>query len=108
MMKESATELAGFQKKYLRGLAHGLKPIVYIGHKGLTESVAAALDQALLSHELVKAKFIDDKDKPFKTKTLKALEKAVGADVVGMIGHIAIFYRPNPDPQKRRISIPRS
>ncbi len=100
------TQLAGYQKKYLRGLAHGLKPIVLIGQKGLTASVTDALEQALMTHELVKAKFIDDKDRTFKAQTLEALEKATGGDMVGTIGHTAIFYRPHPDPQKRKISIP--
>lgn len=96
----------GYQNKYLKGLAHSLKPIVFIGHKGLTDAVADALDEALLAHELVKAKFTDDKDKEFKNLTVTALEKATGAHMVAMIGHTAIFYRPHPDSQKRKIVIP--
>ena len=100
------TKLVGYQRKYLRGLAHALKPIVLIGQKGLTVSVVEALNAALMTHELVKAKFIEDKDKDSKVKTLEILEKSTGADVVGQIGHTAIFYRPHPDPDKRKISIP--
>ena len=51
--------LSSSQRKYLRGVAHGLKPVVLIGQKGLTTSVVDALDEALMTHELVKAKFID-------------------------------------------------
>lgn len=29
--------LKGFQKKYLRGLAHGLKPVILIGKEGITD-----------------------------------------------------------------------
>lgn len=100
------TDLSSYQRKYLRGLAHGLKPIVLIGQKGRTESLAAALDQALTAHELVKAKFIDDKDKAYKAQTLEFLKKTTASEIVGSIGHTAIFYRPHPDPQKRRISLP--
>ena len=100
------TKLVGYQRKYLRGLAHALKPIVLIGQKGLTVSVVEALNAALMTHELVKAKFIEDKDKDSKVKKLEILEKSTGADVVGQIGHTAIFYRPHPDPDKRKISIP--
>ena len=100
------TDLSSYQRKYLRGLAHGLKPIVFVGQKGLTSEVTAALDQALTTHELVKAKFIDDKDKVYKTLTIDLLEKATASAMVGLIGHIAIFYRPQPDPQKRKISLP--
>lgn len=100
--------LFGYQRKYLRGLAHKLKPIVLIGQKGMTPSVVDALDQALMTHELVKAKFVDDKDKNYKAQTLDALEKSTDACLVGVIGHTAIFYRPHPDPEKRRIVIPRA
>ena len=99
-------DLSSYQRKYLRGLAHGLKPIVLIGQKGLTTSLAAALDQALITHELVKAKFIDDKDKAYKAQTVEFLQKTTASEMVGLIGHTAIFYRPHPDPQKRKISLP--
>ena len=46
--------LTGGQRKYLRGLAHGKKPLVLIGKNGLTESLFVALDEALESHELIK------------------------------------------------------
>ena len=100
------TNLSGYQRKYLRGLAHGMKPVVLIGQKGLTTSLVDALDQALLTHELVKAKFIDDKDKAFKSEAIEQLKKATSAELVGLIGHTAIFFRPHPNPENRRISIP--
>jgi len=100
------TDLSSYQRKYLRGLAHGLKPIVFVGQKGQTSSLAAALDQALATHELVKIKFIDDKDKAYKAQTIASLEKATASEMVGLIGHIAIFYRSQPDPEKRKIPLP--
>ena len=101
-------DLTGYQRKYLRALAHPLKPIVLIGSRGYTEAVAGALDAALLKHELVKIKFNDDKTNDFKAKTTAALEKTTGSQVVGTIGHTAIYYRPHPEPEKRKISIPTS
>lgn len=100
------TAMSSYQRKYLRGLAHGLKPIVFVGQKGMTSSLATALDQALAAHELVKAKFVDEKDKTYKAQTIDFLEKATASDMVGSIGHIAIFYRPHPDPEKRKIVLP--
>ena len=100
------TDLTSYQRKYLRGLAHGLKPVVLIGQKGQTASLSAALDQALITHELVKAKFIDDKDKAHKAQTIAFLQKTTASEMVGLIGHVAIFYRPHPDPEKRKISLP--
>ncbi|HHA19200.1 MAG TPA: YhbY family RNA-binding protein, partial [Methylophaga sp.] len=32
------------QKRYLRGLAHPIKPVVMIGNKGLTDTVLAEID----------------------------------------------------------------
>jgi RNA-binding protein len=101
-------ELSGSQRKYLRALAHPLKPVVLIGSRGFTEAVSKALDEALLKHELVKVKFNDDKTKAFKSQTSAALEKATNSLIVGTIGHTAIYYRPHPEVGKRRINLPLS
>lgn len=100
--------LTGQERKYLRGLAHSLKPVVLIGQKGTSPSVSKALEQALLKHELVKVKFIEGKTKDQKIRKISILEKDTGATMVGMIGHIAIFYRPNPEADKRKITLPSS
>ncbi len=100
--------LTGQARKYLRGLAHSLKPVVLIGQKGTSASVSQALEQALLKHELVKVKFIEGKTKAQKYRKIGVLEKDTGASVVGMIGHIAIFYRPHPETDKRKITLPSS
>ena len=99
-------KLQGFQKKHLRGLAHGLKPVVFIGQKGLTDTVVRSINEALNSHELIKVKFIDFKEKEHKKKIAEAIEQQTGCETVGMIGHTAIFYRQHTDPQKRKIKVP--
>ena len=43
----ASTPLEGFQRRYLRGLANPLKPLVQVGEGGLSESVISALDDAL-------------------------------------------------------------
>ena len=98
--------LTGQVRKYLRGLAHAFKPIVLVGQKGATQSVSRSLDQALLKHELVKVKFIEGKTKELKRLKILELESATGASMIGMIGHTAIFYRPHPQPDKRKIKLP--
>ncbi len=100
-------ELKGFQKKYLRGIAHGMKPVVLIGQSGLTSGVIAAVDEALETHELIKIKFNDFKEKARKEEINGAIETATASEMVGMIGHMAIFYRMNPDPEKRKIILPK-
>jgi RNA-binding protein YhbY len=42
------------QKKYLRGLGHGLKPLIIIGEAGASESVLAEFESTLSHHELIK------------------------------------------------------
>jgi RNA-binding protein len=99
--------LKGFQKKYLRGLAHGLKPVVFIGQKGDSDSVLQATDAALNTHELIKVKFIDFKEKATKKEIIASLEQKAFCETVGVIGHMAIFYRQHRDPEKRKITLPK-
>lgn len=101
-----AQTLSGFQRKYLRGLAHSLKPIVWVGQKGATAFLVQALDEALNTHELVKIKFNENKNKAEKERITHELQKATQAQLVGTIGHIAILYRPHPEKDKRQIVLP--
>jgi RNA-binding protein len=100
-------ELQGFQRKYLRGLAHGEKPLVLVGQAGLTEGLLAAVNGALDRHELIKVKFNEFKEKRQKEDVARRIEASTGATLVGLIGHTAIFYRMHPDPDRRRIRLPR-
>ena len=99
--------LKGFQKKHLRGLAHAYKPVILIGQKGISESLSEALEEALDSHELIKVKFVDFKEKEQKKKMIEQLEKSAACEMVGMTGHIAIFFRQNRNPEKRKINVPK-
>ena len=99
-------KLKGFQKKYLRGLAHSIKPVVYLGQSGLTEAIVRSMEQALERHELVKVKFNDFKEKEQKKEITGSLEKETRSHLVGTIGHTAIFYRQQEDLEKRHIFIP--
>ena len=99
-------ELKGFQKKYLRGLAHSLKPVVFVGQKGLTSGLAGSVNDALDTHELIKVKFIDFKEKQQKKEMAETISKSANSHLVGMIGHMVIFYRQHKDPEKRKITLP--
>ncbi|MCL2669423.1 MAG: YhbY family RNA-binding protein [Syntrophaceae bacterium] len=100
------TELKGFQKTYLRGLAHGLKPIVQIGKEGLLPGVIKAVSEGLVCHELIKVKFINFKETEQKKALSAELAARTGTAAVGMIGHTLILYRQQDDPDKRRIKLP--
>ena len=101
------SKLKGFQKKYLRGLAHNLKPVVLIGQKGLTDELIKSADQALDKHELIKIKFNEFKEKSQKAEITEELCKNIRAEIAGTIGHIAILYREQEDPEKKKIFLPK-
>ena len=98
--------LKGNQKKFLKGRAHGLKPVVFLGQRGLTVNLIDSIHQALNAHELIKVKFIEFKEKKQKSGMAETIEAEADCQLVGMIGHVAIFYRPHADPDKRKIKLP--
>jgi RNA-binding protein len=100
-------KLSAFQRKHLRGLAHRLKPVVFIGQKGWSSEVLQSAESALERHELIKVKFNDFKEKEQKTQIVVRIETETGSEVVGIIGHTAVFYRQQKDPEKRKITVPR-
>lgn len=96
-------QLKGSQRKYLRAQAHHIKPLVIIGVKGVTEQLLEAVDVALNDHELVKVKFGEFKES--KKEISEEIAEATKSERVGLIGNIAIFYRQQPDPEKRKFKI---
>ena len=100
-------ELKGSQKKYLRGLAHDLKPSAYVGQKGLTQGFLDEVDIALEASELIKVKFVDFKEKEVKKELAKEIATAAHCEMAGLIGHVAIYYRQNKDKKKRKIRLPK-
>jgi len=99
-------QLKSFQAKYLRGLAHKLKPVVIVGQRGVSESLITSIDQALTDHELIKVKFVEFKEKEAKQAIVQEVEKRTGAQSAGMIGHTAILFRHNPETEKQKIRLP--
>ncbi|HYG63282.1 MAG TPA: ribosome assembly RNA-binding protein YhbY [Thermoanaerobaculia bacterium] len=97
-------KLKGSQRKWLRGMAHALKPVVQIGKQGLTEGVISQVDTALADHELIKVQAVASKEE--KQEVGRQLEEATGAEVVGLIGHILILFRQNADPEKQLYELP--
>ena len=97
-------ELKGSQRKYLRGVAHGYRPVVQIGKEGLSESVVRAIDGALDAHELIKVKIAAERDE--REQIVPVIQARLNCECVGTVGRMAILYRENPDPEKRKIAVP--
>lgn len=92
------------QIRYLRGLAHALKPVIMTGNKGLTEAVVKEFGNALEHHELIKVKLGSD-DRDERRAQIADLRERSGAELVQSIGRVACFYRPNPD--QPRLALPK-
>lgn len=101
-MKQMA-ELNGKQRRKLKSLAHHLKPVVYIGKNGITDGLMAAVEQALDDHELIKIKFIDFKDA--KRAFLDKIAEGTGAEILNLIGNIAIVFRQSREESKRKFEL---
>jgi RNA-binding protein len=106
LLSPAMKKLTGAERKYLRGQAHSLKPLVRIGKQGLTEGALHEIDAALDSHELIKVHAPGTKEE--KQDLAQRVEQATKATAVGQIGHVLIFYRQQADPEKRQIVVPES
>ena len=98
-------QLKGSARKYLRGLAHDLRPVVHIGKEGLSAASVRGLEEAFANTELIKVKLLGV-DRHERAALAAAIDAAVGSTCVGTIGQMAILYRQHPDPDRRRIRLP--
>jgi RNA-binding protein len=96
-------KLKGSAKKYLRSLAHHLKPVVMVGRNGVSEQLIASVNAALKDHELIKVKFLDFKEE--KKEISQEIASTTKSEVVGIIGNIVTFYRQHPQPELRKIKL---
>ena len=99
-----AQQLTAAQRKWLRGRAHALEPVVRLGKQGLSDAVLREVSAALDVHELIKIQAAGSKDE--KRKIAADIESRLGADLVGAIGHVLILFRRNPDPERRTLDLP--
>lgn len=88
----SPAPLTGKQRSFLRALAHSLKPLVQIGHGGLTDSVLAAIDGALSTHELIKVRITGNEEASAQELAL-AIAAGTHSTVAQVIGKTLVIYR---------------
>ena len=98
------SDLSGKQRRWLRAQAHGLEPVVQVGGKGLTDGVVAETDRALDAHELIKVRLVGDRDE--REATAAELAERAGAEALGIVGRVAMLYRRQADPERRRLRPP--
>lgn len=103
-----APSLTNAQKKFLRKLGHGLSPVVYIGKEGLSETVVAAIDEALDFHELIKIKIVNT-EKISKHEAADQVPEVTRSQLVQLIGKTLLIYRRNNKKKKdEQIRLPKS
>jgi len=96
--------LTGKQRSYLKGLANGIDPVVYIGKNELTDTCIREIDNYLAVHELVKVKIQDNVELEPK-EIANQVAQAIGAEYVQAIGRKFVLYRESKD--NKQIVLPR-
>ena len=75
----------------LKARSQKLKPVIHVGHDGLTDSLLAAVDQALSDHGLIKVRFTDHKS---ERKPLAAeLATRTNSRQILLVGHTVTLFR---------------
>lgn len=91
----SRVKLTAKQRKYLKGLAHALEPVVRVGKGGASEAVLGKTRESLRAHELIKVRI--EADNPERGAIAERLAADTEAHLVNQIGKLAILYRPRAE-----------
>ena len=75
----------------LKSRSQKLKPVIHVGHDGLTDALVAALDQTLSDHGLVKVRFTDHKSE--RKQLAAALAARTSSRQILLVGHTVTLYR---------------
>jgi len=84
------------QERVLRTLAHGRKPIIWIGQQGVSGNVLTEIETALNHHELIKVK-LRMGDRELRDALIVDLCARTGAVSVQRIGNSVALYRMNKE-----------
>jgi RNA-binding protein len=88
--------LTSKQRAALKAMANGIDTILYIGKLGVTDSVVAQTEEALLARELIKGSV--QQNAPLSAKeAMEALAQATNAEPVTAAGRKFVLYRPKSE-----------
>jgi RNA-binding protein len=90
--------LTGKQKRYLRGLGHGLKPVVMVGKGAVSGPLLEETAEALKSHELIKVKILES-CLADRHEVAAILADRCGAEVAQVLGRMVLLYRKGEEPK---------
>jgi RNA-binding protein len=94
--------LTGKQRRYLRGLGHKLEVIVQVGKGGIDDGLVAAIDQALLDHELVKIK-VGESANLDRHEAAEDVAKRTKSEVAQVLGNTVLLYRARDEEPEIRL-----
>jgi RNA-binding protein len=97
--------LTSGQKSFLRGRGQIIEATLKIGKGGLTAPFFAELQKLLRAQELVKLRFLGS-DRTEQAALVTQIADEGRCVHVSTVGHTALFYRQNPDPKTRTITLP--
>jgi RNA-binding protein len=90
--------LTGKQKRFLRGLGHGIKPVIMVGKGEISAALIRETDEALASHELIKVKILEscllDRE-----VVARGVADACTADIAQILGRTFLLYRRAKEPK---------
>lgn len=75
-----------------------------VGRAGVTDAVVREVDDALEARELIKVRLTGDREE--RSVAAAAIAGRTSSELAGQIGRVAILYRMNPDPARRKVDLP--
>ncbi|TWT09071.1 ribosome assembly RNA-binding protein YhbY [Planomicrobium sp. CPCC 101079] len=97
--------LTSKQKSFLRSEAHHIDPIFQVGKGGVSGTMLRQIEEALEKRELIKISILQNNEDD-KNEVAKALAEGTFAELVQLIGHTVILYKPSVN--NKRIELPRA
>ncbi len=94
------------QRAYLKGLAMTEDTILNVGKSSVTVEFTDAINEALEARELIKISVLRNCDDDIK-ELANELARKTGSEVVQVIGKKIVLYKPQRDPKKRKIVLPK-
>lgn len=95
--------LTGKQRRYLRSIAHNLKPVFQIGKEGVNDNLIAQIDDYLKIHELLKVSILQNSSED-KNEAAEKLAEGTNSHVAQVIGKTIVLYRESKE--NKEIKLP--
>jgi RNA-binding protein len=83
-------------RRYLRGRAHHLEPVVQIGKDGVTDAVIQEIERTAAQVELLKIRVRPNAPLGAK-ETAVELGARLGGEIVGAVGRVIVYFLPGKE-----------